>query len=192
MSERSILIVDDEPDIRDILSQLLMSEGYMVKAASSGWEAVDLMRGGNFSLVITDIRLPDISGIEVLRSARALLKGAPVIVITGFAAAESAIHALKLGAYDYITKPLNLDEVILSVRRAIKLSETQSGDGLRKEVLREISGHILPHVRKISSSLDRINGADPQLPEDVRSELDSIRFSLNEIRGVLRRLNTNS
>ncbi len=136
MSEESILMIDDEPYIRDLLSQLLISEGYRVSTASSGLEAVDLMKEKNFSLVITDIGLPDISGIEVLRNTRTLLKGVPVIVITGFVAAEFAVYALELGAYDYITKPFNLNKIVLSVRRAIR-SKSRERERTGSRVLQE-------------------------------------------------------
>ncbi len=189
MPEEHILIVDDEPYVCDILSQLFISEGYRVKAAVSGLEAIDLMKEKDFSLVISDIRLSDISGIEVLRNARTLLKGVPVIMITGFAATESAVYALKLGAYDYMIKPLNLDEVILSARRAIGSKQMANRNTLRVEILREISEHILPVVERILSSLDSISDSDVQLSKETIAELDNIRFSLNEIEGVFKRFN---
>src|SRR5262245_40732360 len=99
--DRRILVVDDSELVCQHLSQLLARPGRQIKVAHSGTEALDWLVDGNFSLVLTDLRLPDFDGLELIREARQ--RGLPVtiIVMTGFATVDSAVEAMKLGAYDY-------------------------------------------------------------------------------------------
>ena len=118
-----MLVADDDASIRSILREFLEDEGYVVEETDSGSGVMSALTGKNGSmpdLVIMDIRMPDKTGIEVLRELSALNKGAgtlPVVVVTAFGTSSVAIEAMQLGAYDYITKPFNLDEVLVTVQR---------------------------------------------------------------------------
>ena len=106
----SILVVDDELSMREFLDILLTEEGYAVSFAASGEEACSKLNREIFDLVITDIRMEDIDGIGVLRKAKEVNPETPVIIISAFATAETAVEAMKDGAYDHIPKPYNTDE----------------------------------------------------------------------------------
>jgi len=114
-----ILVVEDEPDLRKVLSSLLKREGYRVDAAESGTRAVEMLGKEVYDLVITDVRLPGPSGIEVLRTSRELYPDSPVIVITAFASDEAAEQARKLGAFNFITKPFDNDKIVADVGIAL-------------------------------------------------------------------------
>jgi diguanylate cyclase (GGDEF)-like protein len=116
-----ILVVDDEEIIRDMLQDVLTEYGYKVWTAANGKEALSLFnKKENIGVVITDIRMPDMDGVEVTRKVRSANSNVSVIAITGYASVESAISILKEGAYDYITKPFNIEEIKIIVDRAIE------------------------------------------------------------------------
>jgi two-component system response regulator PilR (NtrC family) len=120
MPDARILVVDDERSIREVLSSLLRKEGYEVAAADGGEAAIEAVRREAFDAVITDVRMPKVDGLQVLRAVKDLSPGTVVIMITAFGTSETAVEAMKLGAYDYITKPFKYDEVTLNIRRALE------------------------------------------------------------------------
>jgi two-component system response regulator PilR (NtrC family) len=115
-----ILIVDDEQSMRDLLSIMLKKEGYEVATAASGETAVKAVQNEIFDLVITDVRMPQVSGMELLKTAKEVSPETVVVVITAFATTETAVEAMKLGAYDYITKPFKIEEIKLVVQKALE------------------------------------------------------------------------
>jgi DNA-binding NtrC family response regulator len=119
----SILVVDDMPGMRRVLNGSLASEGYHVATAESGEEALARIEKQDFDLIVTDIVMPGLSGLEVLERSRLVNPRAAVIVITGYATLETAITALRRGACDYLEKPVALDELNLRVRRALESRE---------------------------------------------------------------------
>ena len=120
MSGNSILVVDDEKGIRDFLELMLTQEGYNVFLAEDGQKACALIEAYDFDLVITDIRLGYIDGIEVLRKTKAKDSDVPVIMISAFSSAETAVEAMKEGAYDYIPKPFKIAEFKRIIKNAIR------------------------------------------------------------------------
>jgi two-component system cell cycle response regulator len=120
-----ILIVDDEEIIRNFLIDVLSDEGYTTKAVSSGEEAVRLLKKQAFDLIITDIMMPGIDGIQVLREAKEMDSDQSVIVMTGYASTETAVESMKLGAADYITKPFNLDQIKIVVAKTLERRRLQ-------------------------------------------------------------------
>ncbi len=116
----SVLVIDDEEVMREILEALLGREGYRVKVASSGEEGLDLARSTSFDAVIVDVMMPGIDGIATLEELKKIDDDLPVVVVTAFASVETAIQAMKRGAFDYITKPFKNDEVIVVVRNAVE------------------------------------------------------------------------
>jgi len=115
-----ILVVDDEQGLREVLSIMLKRTGYDVTSVTDGGEAVDLLNKEIFDLVITDLRMPNVDGMEVLKAAKSASPETVVLVITAFATADSAVEAMKQGAYDYLTKPFQVDEVQLIIRNALE------------------------------------------------------------------------
>ncbi len=114
-----ILVVDDDASIRNMLVIVLKEENYEVIAADSSESALKQLKSGGFDLVISDIKMPGISGIELLKKIKVINPDVPVIMITAFASANDAVEAMKLGAEDYITKPFNLDELKIIIDRSI-------------------------------------------------------------------------
>ncbi len=115
-----ILVVDDEPDLRTLYELTLLREGYRVDAAATLAEAGELLAGGRFDSVITDMRLPDGLGLELLRSLQAQQRPERCIVMTAYGSAENAVDALKAGAFDYLTKPVDLKQFRAVVASAIQ------------------------------------------------------------------------
>jgi two-component system response regulator AtoC len=114
-----ILVADDDPVIRGNLALLLRGEGYLVCEAADGNEADRMLADPGLSLALLDLRMPGKDGLELLRQHQERLEETPVIVITALGGSAAAIEAMKLGAYDYVTKPFDLDEVLFTVRRAL-------------------------------------------------------------------------
>jgi two-component system response regulator PilR (NtrC family) len=115
-----ILVVDDEQSLREVLSIMLKRAGYAVTSVSDGEEAIEQVQKEIFDLVITDLRMPKVDGMEVLRAVKSASPETVVLIITAFATADSAVEAMKQGAYDYLTKPFQVDEVQLIIRNALE------------------------------------------------------------------------
>lgn len=115
MSKISILIVDDEQNVSQLLKKVLSKQGYATYAAASAEEALEVINAHHINIVITDIKMPGMSGIELLKAIKDFDSSIAVILITAFATLETAVEALKMGARDYITKPFNLEEICLSI-----------------------------------------------------------------------------
>jgi len=134
-STGGILIVDDERSMREFLAIYLRRAGYAVEAADGGAQALATMKNREFDIVITDLRMPDIGGLEVLAETKKRHPETQVIVVTAFATADTAIAAMKAGAYDYLTKPFKVDEVGLVVERALERRNLQKQNvALRDEI----------------------------------------------------------
>jgi DNA-binding NtrC family response regulator len=113
-----ILVIDDDPGVRESMERMLRSAGYTVQAATSGEEGFDLARSGAFDVILSDMRMPGISGLEVLRKLRDAHVDAAFIVMTGFGTVDTAVEAMKLGAVDFVQKPFFRDELLMRVRSA--------------------------------------------------------------------------
>jgi two-component system, NtrC family, response regulator PilR len=115
-----ILIVDDELSMREMLSIMLRKEGYEILTAENGEAALNILQNEIFDLVITDVRMDQVGGIEVLRAVKDLSPETVVIMITAYASTETAVDAMKMGAYDYITKPFRNEEIRMVIRKALE------------------------------------------------------------------------
>jgi two-component system response regulator HydG len=136
MSERRmILIVDDDGAHRTMLRALMTGWGYAIQEATDGMEAVNAVRGGPFDLILMDVRMVHMSGLEALSEIKAINPAIPVLIMTAYASIESAVEALKKGAYDYMTKPLDFDVLRLSVERAMEHSHLKEENRLLRETL---------------------------------------------------------
>ncbi len=120
MTVARILVADNELSMRELLAITLKKEGYEVSTADGGEAAIDALRREPFDLVIADVRMPTVDGIQVLKAAKDLAPETVVIMITAFSSTETAVEAMKLGAYDYITKPFKLDEIKLIIKNALE------------------------------------------------------------------------
>ncbi len=130
-----ILAVDDDKSMREFLELILKRERYDVTCAKDGADAILLLKDNFFDLIITDLMMPAINGLEVLKKAKEIYPDIKVIVITAFGTIETAVEAIKLGAYDYITKPFNNDDLRQRIRRAI---ETQKIEHENKRLKQEL------------------------------------------------------
>ncbi|MFH1463257.1 MAG: sigma-54 dependent transcriptional regulator [Pseudomonadota bacterium] len=115
-----ILVVDDEASNREVLARILTREGYAVEQADDGRQALDRLRAGGIELVLTDLKMPGMDGLELLRAVRALGQDVELIVMTAYGTVEAAVEAMKEGAYDFITKPLKRVELTTTVRKALE------------------------------------------------------------------------
>ncbi len=132
-----ILIIDDEKNIREGLAAGLEMDGYNTVVAENGEKGLEYVNKGDIDLVITDLRMPGISGEEVLQKITSEIPGLPVIVLTGHGSIDSAVSAMHSGAYDFLTKPLNLEHLSLVVKRALKNRELQiQNKQLQEEIIK--------------------------------------------------------
>ncbi len=132
-----IHLIDDEPIIHDVLGQLLETEGYQVEISSSGEEALKKFEEQKFDLVLLDLLMPGIDGLEVLKEIKKFDPEAPVIIITAYASVESALSAIKMGAYDYIQKPFKNDELLMTINRALEHHQLEEENIRLKDELKK-------------------------------------------------------
>ena len=134
MTKKTILIVDDEKSILDSVGDILIDEGYKVKSADGGKRCLELLESGEVvDLVLLDIWMPDLDGIEVLKKIKKSWPFLPVIIMSGHGTIETAVKATKLGAHDFIEKPLSIEPLLISIENALKFKDLQEENRLLKE-----------------------------------------------------------
>ncbi len=143
----TVLVADDERNIREGLAEALRLEGYEVVPAADGEEALRTVEEGRIDLIVTDLRMPKVSGNEVLKRVAGSYPGLPVIVLTGHGTIEDAVDSMRMGAFDFITKPVNLDHLSMLIRRALESRELERQN---RELQREIESQ-----KRISSIIGR-------------------------------------
>lgn len=121
--EFRILVADDDESVRDVLSDIIIRERYAVETASDGSEALARILHSQFHLIITDLKMSGATGLEILKRAMSLDPDTSVVIITAYATIQSAIKAVKEGAYDYVTKPFRMDEMLVTIRNAYRRAE---------------------------------------------------------------------
>jgi DNA-binding NtrC family response regulator len=158
-----IHIIDDEPIIHDVLSQLLGSEGYEVEISASGEEALEKVSVRDFDLFLLDLLMPGMDGLEVLRAVRKIRPQAVLVIITAYASVESAIEAMKMGAFDYIQKPFKHEELLLTIQRALEHKTLREENlRLREELKRKFSfGNIIGRSRVMETVFELVKAAAP-------------------------------
>lgn len=135
-----ILVVDDEESIREFLEIMLRKEGYEVTCAEDGQRALDMVKKRSFDLVISDLQMPNMTGLQLLKEAKAQYPDMMFMMITAFGTAETAVEAMKSGAYDYILKPFKIDEVRINIANALRSQNLEfENRTLKKELNREYS-----------------------------------------------------
>jgi len=153
MGQKAVLVADDDAAVRSLLRQVLQEEGYAVQEAATGVEVVDKVKEGSPDLVIMDVRMPELDGIEALSRVKATSPKTSVLIMTAFGSSNAAIRAMELGAFDYVTKPFELDKISHAVQRVFEYQELAA----EVEVLRgEISSLV---------QTERIVGNSPAMQE---------------------------
>jgi len=154
MHERPVLVVDDEPSMRMALSESLLSCGYQVEAAVDGADALKKFSKGQFDVVITDMRMPKVGGMEVLRGVKKISPRTHVIVITAYGTVNTAVQAMKEGASDFIMKPFSLEDLESVVKNVLSNHGTNEGESKDKEEAQSSSKEIITCDKKIISILE--------------------------------------
>ena len=137
-----ILIVDDDPGQRSLLDSFLRGQGFATVLADSGERALELLPGGNFAMMISDVRMPGLSGLETLQHARKTFPELPVLLVTAYADIRDAVIAMRDGALNYLAKPIDLDELLATVRQAIGLAQSAP---LRLGAEKKLPPNIIAH-----------------------------------------------
>ncbi|MBS0013663.1 MAG: response regulator, partial [Desulfobacterales bacterium] len=115
-----ILVVDDDPGHRTTLKTLLKTWGYNISEAGDGRAAVDRVKQNPYELILMDVRMAEMGGIDALKEIKAYNPAIPIVIMTAYSSVQSAVEAMKAGAYDYLTKPLDFDELQLTIQRALE------------------------------------------------------------------------
>ena len=131
MKKRKALVIDDEQVVLDSVKKVLAAENYDVDLTLKGKIGIDMAIKNSYDIVLTDIRMPDIGGLIVLRDIKRSKPSLPVMIITGFGSVRSAVQAMKLGAVDYIQKPFDPDQLVQSISRAIDTAKSQEPEQQR-------------------------------------------------------------
>lgn len=165
MKKRRILVIDDEKAIRETLSEVLTDEGYAVTAVESGEEGLRRLLEEAFDLVFLDVWLRDRDGLSLLEAADGRLRDVPVVMISGHANVETAVRAVRLGAYDFLEKPLSLERVVLTAQKAIErrdlLAEVRSFRG-RRESETVMLGES-PPMKRLKEEVARVASTDARV-----------------------------
>lgn len=159
-----ILVIDDDFEMCDLLSEFLDREGFDVFPLMDGFEALGLLRKEEFDVIITDLKMKGVKGLDILNEAQKLAPLTPVIMITAFGTIESAIKAMKMGAYDYITKPFQMEELLMTVQKALETRLLKKEVfRLKREVESRYQFHKLigksPSMQKIFDLIERISSS---------------------------------
>jgi len=165
---KKVLIVDDDAELRENLSEILKGAEYDTDMASSGSEALGKITAGDFDVVLLDLMMPGISGMDVLNEIRKIKPKTKIIMITAFATIENAVNAIKKGASDYISKPFKIDELITTVRRVLEEAKFESSlkkldleytlnslsNSIRRNILQALHSKKVMRLMEITRELD--------------------------------------
>jgi DNA-binding NtrC family response regulator len=160
-----ILVIDDEESIRDLLKDYLETRGYEVTTTGDGESGLTMLKEEKFDLYLLDLMMPGISGLDVLKAAREEKISVPSIVITAFASVQTAVEAMQSGAFDYITKPFDLKNVDIAIKRALDVSRLQEENvRLKKELKKKFGYHKIignsPPIQNVTKFIEKIADTD--------------------------------
>jgi DNA-binding NtrC family response regulator len=152
-----VLVVDDDPDVRELLVEHLRSQGFRVATAADGRAAISAVERspGHIGLILTDLQLPGADGLAVLRAAKQLNPGVHVVIITGYASLDSAIEAVRSGAYDYLTKPFSLGQLDVVLAR---IRDRQALERENRQLAKQMGGRDAAGSASLMAKLDAIEG----------------------------------
>jgi len=174
MKSSTILIIDDEPAIRNGARLSLSEAGWAADTSTTGTDGLNQAIAGAYDVILLDIKLPDINGMEILKTLRIKQPDAYVIMMTGFATVQNAVEALKLGAYDYIAKPFSSDELILAVKKALENKHLKEDNlSLRKQLYQRYDFNQIvgehPRIQAVFDAIKRVAPTDSTVLLDGES-----------------------
>jgi two-component system NtrC family response regulator len=137
MKDYNILVIDDEAAQKDVLTGYLKKKGYKIFSASSGKEGIEIAKNNSVDIILSDFKMPDLNGIEVLEQVKIINPEISFVIVTAYGTVENAVKAMRLGAFDYISKPVDLDELDLMIERIIEHKNLKSENQLLKTQLQE-------------------------------------------------------
>src|SRR5213594_1789964 len=157
----TLLIADDDPGLRESLERTLTREGYRVILASDGRGALERLQGGGIDLVVTDLKMPGLTGIEVLRAAKAIAPDVDVILLTAFGTVEEAVKAMKDGAYDFLTKPFRREQLLKLISKALERRDLIEQNRALKKQLEDLraKGQVIgssPAFRRMMTLVEQV------------------------------------
>ena len=155
---KRILIVDDDKDIRVLLSRFLEKEGYQTEMASTGSQALELLKKESFHLLICDFKLPDDNGLDLVKKFRVLDQNSQIIMITGYSDVKIAVQAMRLGVYNYVTKPLYPDEFLQQVKEALSTSSKTSRN--KSNIEHKYINGVSNQAKQVQKHIDLIAATD--------------------------------
>lgn len=170
----NILIVDDDENTRKTFSRILKLKGYNVEEADSGADAVAAAKERFFHIAAVDVRLPDLSGLDVLRAVREINEDTVILMVTGYASVDSSIEAMNKGAYSYLTKPLNMDAVLVVIERA-----------LEKQRLSLENRRLLDELRRANRELKKLSQVKSDFVSTVSHELRTPLTTMKEFTSIV-------
>jgi nitrogen regulation protein NR(I) len=132
-----VLVIEDDDTVRDVLRSFLSEKGFEATLAQNGETGLDMLRADKFDLILTDLVMPGVTGMDVLKEVLASKVGIPVIVMTAFGTVQTAVEAMRLGAFDYLTKPFNLDELMIVIEKSLSVSKLQKENVMLKMQLKK-------------------------------------------------------
>ena len=166
----TILVVDDEASIRRTLQEILEYEDYDVDLATNGEEALDAIRSTPYDLVLLDVKMPKVDGMDVLRAVAEDMPDVPVVMISGHGTIETAVESTKLGAFDFIEKPPDLNRLLLTVRNALDRGQLETQNRRMRQAITEHAAGDLPPIigesdaiREIKSTIDRVGPTEARV-----------------------------
>lgn len=158
-----ILVVDDHKGMREMLKETLSHSNHTVFAAENGKEAIGFIKSRTFDIVITDLKMGEISGIDVLRTAKEINPDTQVVVMTAYGTVENAVNAMKLGAFDFVTKPFPIEEIELKVKKAIDNQNVVKENVYLKEIINEQYGELIGKsdcIKELFSTIEKASKSD--------------------------------
>ena len=180
-----ILVVDSQPDMRDMLADVLEDEGCRVTTAANGYEALEKVRAISFNIVIIDVKMPGLNSMELVRKLREADSKLTIIIMTGYSSLETSVEAVRTGVYDYITKPFQVEEMLLAIKRAVK----------EQELLREnkkLAGELEEAERNLKESQERLYRSEKsanigRLAAGISHELKNLLGIINVVAHCLKK-----
>ncbi|MEW8090518.1 MAG: sigma-54 dependent transcriptional regulator [Candidatus Thiodiazotropha endolucinida] len=164
MKQMHILVVDDEAAIRQVLAEQLTRSGHTVEQADCGEEALKVLQSSDFDVCICDLRLPDLDGIEVIRRCRAKEMDIAFLMITAFASVDTAIEAMKLGAYDYLMKPVQLEDILIRLDHIADVARLRDENRYLRKMVESDTGSdtlgLSAPMRKIQTLINKVSRTD--------------------------------
>jgi response regulator RpfG family c-di-GMP phosphodiesterase len=167
--QAGVLIVDDDRHIRDILRELFLSSGYQAQVAADGREALERFDAERPPLTVTDVHMPVMDGVELLKKARAIDPDAAFLVLTGVANVQTAVESLKFGAYDFIMKPVHMDELLIAAERALE----------HRSLLIERREHQVVLERRVEEATRELGSTLRELESTYRTTLEALGSAID-------------